>query len=562
MKKSIYFLAAFAMVAIASCTSDQYTGGDDIPGNKTLGINFSSGSKLITRADLKGAEAATLLGNTFRVYGTVTGTNGITTPVLDNYVVNYNGAGSIGNDSTNTAGWSYLGPTSLGLNPAIQNVKYWDLSAPQYDFVAFAGLDNDMRVTTTTSNTIPVNQTNKDKIFVSDHVTAKWQASATGKTANAQYGKTVELTFKRLTARIRFGIYETVPGYAVKDVKFYYDDNYLAQAGTSTKTVAGLRGKFPVSGNVIITYDENTEVLADFDGTDIANNFQFGELEYTYAASSLVSGGNLKEDGSIDATGDPKFLSNSSSTPTFAKVAGNDWKTILPYASNDLNLVLRADFTLVSLDGTGTPINVKGASAVVPVNYAQWKPNWQYTYIFKISDKTNGTTDPNPNPNPEDPDTPNPNPNPGVDPGLYPITFDAVVSNIEDFNQETITGVTSLGGDAITTYSATSDVTNANEYRVGETITASSYSHGQWKVAYSATEPTEQGVADNNTYTYTTIAGATEGGKTIDECGTTFAQFNVEKAGYYIVWLRYLPTGLDDVEGNYVNVFKVVKTVE
>ena len=149
-----------------------------------------------------------------------------------------------------------------------------------------------------------------------------------------------------------------------------------------------------------------------------------------------------------------------------------------------------------------------------------------------------------------------------MEPGLYPITFDAVVSNIEDYTQETITGITSLGGDAITTYSVTSDVTNAGEYRVGETIIVSSYSHGQWKVAYSGTEPTEQQVADNNTYTYTTLAGAAGNGKTIDQNSTTSAQFEATQAGYYIVWLRYLPTGLEDVEGNYVDVFKVVKVVK
>ncbi len=569
MKKIAFFLAAFAMVAIVSCTNDQYAGGDDIPGNKTLGINFSSGNKSMTRANATGATAAGLLGNSFRVYGTLTNNDGVTTPVFDNFVVNYFGESSIGKDSTNTAGWSYLGLTSLGVNPAFQNVKYWDLSAAEYDFVAFSGLNDAKRVVSTVSNTIPVDQNTLGDLFVSDRVTAVWQPGSTGKYSKAKYGDTVKLIFKRLAARVRFGIYETVPGYAVKDVKFYYDDNALAEAGTSTKTVAGLRGQFPVSGNALISYDENNEVLADFDGTT-ANNFQFGELDYTYAASSLVTGGNMKEDGNVDATGDAKFLSSTSALPTFAKkdavidgapVANSMWQAVLPFASNNVNLVLRVDFTLVSLDGVGAPIYVKGASAVVPANYAQWKPNFAYTYIFKISDKTNGTTGPT-NPNPSDPDTPNPNPNPGVEPGLYPITFDAEVSSVEDYQQETITGVTSLGGDAITTYSATSDVTNANEYKVGENITASSISHGQWKLAFSNTIPTEQQVADNNTFTYDIIGGKVEAGKTIDECGVTFAKFKAEQAGYYIVWLRYLPTGLLDVDYNYVDVFKVVKVVK
>lgn len=569
MKKKTFILTALATAVLASCNnSDELTTAvaDNVQ-TGTLAINFDGGNNNLTRADKTGADAAALLGNTFRVYG-VTKNGAVETPVFDNYVVNFNG--NAGSDSTNTAGWTYLGLNSLGLNPAVQGVKYWNLDAPEYDFVAFSGLDDDNRITSATENSIVVNQTNLGKIFVSDRVTARYQASATGETSNAQYGHTVNLTFKRLAARLRLGIYETVPGYAVKDVRFYYGDNYLASRGTSTKVNAGLRGKFPQAGNVIVRYDGNNRVVADFDGTDVSDNFQFGELEYTKAQSSVLGETSyMKEDGTVDATGDDAFLSTTSAKPTYAKkdavldgvtVPNSAWQTVIPFASNNVNLVLTVDFTLVSLDGVGDPIYVKGASAVVPVNYALWKPNYAYTYIFKISDKTNGTT--GPNPNPVDPDNPNPNPNPGVDTGLYPITFDATVSSVEDYTQETITGVTGLGGDAITTYSPTSDVTNAGEYRVGENVVVSSISHGEWKVAYSATEPTEQSVTDNNTYVYNALAGTPEEGQTIDQAGVTAAQFKVEQVGYYIVWLRYLPTGLEDLPGNYVDIFKVVKTVE
>ena len=570
MKKIFYGFAVLATMVLAGCTSEEVV---STAGNQELGdevtINFSSGNQAITRSAVTGADAAALLGNTFRVYGTQR-SGSVDVPVFDNFVVNYEGESSIGKDATNTRGWSYFGFTSKGLAPATQSVKYWNLTVPQYDFVAFAGIDDDIRVASTTSNTFAVDQTNKDKIFVSDRVTAKYQASATGKTANAQYGKTVTITFKRLAARIRLGIYETVPGYAVKDVKFYYDDNYLSPAGTSTKTVAGLRGKFPVSGNVTITYDENNYVVSDFEGTDVANNFQFGELDYTTAASSLLSGGFLKADGTVGATGDAAFLSNTSADPTFAKstavldgetVNNSTWQTIIPYASNSVNLVLRVDFTLVSLDGVGAPIEVKGASAVVPASYAQWKSNYAYTYIFKISDKTNGTTG-TVDPNPVDPDNPNPNPEPGVDQGIYPITFDATVSSVTDYNEETITGVTSLGGDAITTYAEGSDVTNNNEYKVGEKITAASISYGQWSVAYSTTEPSEATITTKDTYTYTILAGIPGEGQTINDVAVTSAQFTADKVGFYIVRLQYLPIGLADVPGNYVYIYKVVKVVE
>ena len=186
--KKIFGFATLATIVLAGCTNEEMVAPVSTPElGEGLAINFSSGNQAITRSAVTGADAAALLGNTFRVYGTQR-IGSVDVPVFDNYVVNYEGESSIGKDSTNTRGWSYFGLTSKGLAPATQSVKYWDLDVPQYDYVAFAGLDDDMRIASTTSNTIAVDQTSKDKIFVSDRVTAKYQASATGKTSNAQYG--------------------------------------------------------------------------------------------------------------------------------------------------------------------------------------------------------------------------------------------------------------------------------------------------------------------------------------------------------------------------------------
>ena len=569
MKTKTYFFALLAIAAMAGCTSDDFTGTTlaTQPETEPVEIFFTSGSSNFTRADATGEDAANLLGRQFRVYGTK-GNATSSTAVFDNYVVDYNG--NIGSDLTNTHGWTYLGKTSLGTSPAYQTVKYWDLAAGEYNFVAFSGLPNDKLITSTEANTVYADQTSMHTLFISDRVTAKKAASWTGTTKNVQYDKeAVTLNFKRITARIRLGIYETVPGYAVKDVRFYYDDNYLAQAGTSTKTVAGLRGTFPVEGTVGVSYDKNPEGVVSFYGGSTANNFTFGELDYTTAQSSLVDGGNLNADGTVGTAGDEAFLSTTSALPTFAKkealldgvLNGNsEWQPLLAYPNNATNLVLRVDFTLVSLDGVGAPIYVKGASAVVPAQYAQWKPNYAYTYIFKISDKTNGTTG-EPTTDPDDPDTPNPSEEP-EDTGLYPITFDVTVSSFEDYQQETITGMTNLGGDAITTYSKTSDVTNNSEYKVGETIVVSSISRGRWAVAYTTAEPTTEAiVAGNNNYAYTILAGGATAGSSINDNARTSAEFMAEQPGYYIVWLRYLPTGKMDVADNYLNVYKVVKVV-
>lgn len=573
MKKQFYLAAALALgaISLASCSSDDFLGQQSEVAKQKTAILFNSKSSKATRANLTGSEAATALDNEFRVYGSMTKDEAVTVP-FDNYVVSYNG--NIGADDTNVAGWTYLSDKegnaaySKGVTPALQEVHYWDLDAARYDFVAFAGLADTKRIAADNSNTITADANNRDKIFFSNRVTATYEATATGNTPNAMYGKpyaaggsaaNVLFTFYRLTSKVRCGIYETVPGYAVENVHFYYDDNYLAQAGTSTKTNFGLRGAFPQAGDYTIGYDNNNNPVTSYDGDNLRNNCTFGELQYVTAPSSLVSGGNLNADGSVSTDGEPVFIGSSAANTTFAAVGGEQWQTILPYENNNQRLVLRVDFDLVPHDGSQAIINVKGASAVVPLEYCQWKPNYAYTYIFKITDKVNGTTG-TPDVNPPDPDTENPNPEPPVDPeALYPITFDAQVSNIIDFNQETITGITNWGGDAITTYVEGSAVVNNDEYLVGDNIVIASPSHGRWSVAYSNTIITEKQVADNNTFTYTTLAGAADDSHTIDQNSVYKALFTPDKAGYYIVWLRYLPTGLPDIEANYVDVFKVVK---
>lgn len=124
-------------------------------------------------------------------------------------------------------------------------------------------------------------------------------------------------------------------------------------------------------------------------------------------------------------------------TSTEASMAG----TAAPYyysafpVSYANALTLCVNYTLTSEDGSGETIKVYGAKAVIDAAYCQWQPNYAYTYIFMISDNTNGYTA-----------------TAAATPaGLFPITFDAVVAAVDDvdFNQETITTVATP---SVTTY--------------------------------------------------------------------------------------------------------------
>ena len=114
--------------------------------------------------------------------------------------------------------------------------------------------------------------------------------------------------------------------------------------------------------------------------------------------------------------------------------------TVLPNSSGAV-LTLKMDYTLLSRDNSGETIQVTGATATVPADFTKWQPNYVYTYIFKISDNTDGHI--------------------GSEVGLYPITLDAIVTDAGNGTQTTITTVTPT---SITTYQKGAI---ANEYTAG-----------------------------------------------------------------------------------------------
>ena len=104
----------------------------------------------------------------------------------------------------------------------------------------------------------------------------------------ANYGKPVTLTFKNMAAKIRVALYETVPGYSVKDVKFYTSDaNPTAPTdlGTGTSTTATLftmgDDVLPQSGTVTVFYPRI--------GTTHRNNTQ--DQDYNKASVTVTPGG-------------------------------------------------------------------------------------------------------------------------------------------------------------------------------------------------------------------------------------------------------------------------------
>ena len=466
MKKLLFFAAAITVMA--SCTNDNVVGDVNVP--KTNGesgaIAFSSTFKGATRADYVGAEAAEKLNKHFTVAGfkgagDVTATVVATGTVFDNYVVNW-AQNTAATTESNSSDWEYVGTTAVApstLAGNTQSIKYWDYSADQYDFIAYSTgtataitsgdpAAGEILVSAisapnakTAAYTLKGAAADLEKCYIADMVTVY--------KTSGNYGKEVQLTFRALASKVRMAIYESIPGYSVKDVKFYTDatttlatgasatDATLFTTGTADKDNFYTGGTYTVS---FPTIGSSNTGDSDYNKAHVALSDATKGTTKAFGALNLVG----KEYQEADAT---NYIGRTSATASFAGTTSPYYQIAMPNEEGTV-LELRIDYTLLSIDGSGEEIKVHGATAYVPAIYAAWKSNYAYTYIFKISDNTNGWTS-----------------TVDSDPvGLYPITFDAVVMETTEHTQSTITTVATP---SITTYQV-GHVNTDNEYKAGD----------------------------------------------------------------------------------------------
>lgn len=459
MKKTKLFAASIAAMALVGCTSEDYVGVVDNPTGD--GIGFGSGVTATTRANSTGSQAAEKLNNNFIVYGFKTNTaESEDQVVFDRYNVNYE-AGTANTTESNTADWEYVGLANHdgSINP--QTIKYWDFSRDKYVFSAVSGTGITAKKTTTGSTIydkgweveIPAGG-DISTLYASDRVVATKDGSplADGNKVEGKYKETVKLTFRSLITKIRFAMYETVPGYEVHIDKFYYKDASWA----NTETNFAIDGTFKTANATTSTPLKITYYNKE-SGIENRPKVSYDDEKVTTAKYGIF-GANIQATPAIGTT---------SASATYDQ-SDKSYTLILPYESSalstpaDNNLELYVDYTLKSTDGSGETIKVWHASAKVPTNFTQWKPNFAYTYIFKISNNTNGTTDTPPSG--DDKDNPETTPDPEKV-GLFPITFDAVVITDETDVQETIT---SVSDPSITTYQEGVVVTANDEYVAGD----------------------------------------------------------------------------------------------
>lgn len=453
MKKNLFLVAA-ALAALVSCTSDEFVGDQSpqVVSGTEGAINFNGGANRITRATANSGDANVMLDNQFKVAAVKSGATAGSDmqTVMNNYGVWHNTT----HTTSNSANWEYVEPgTSVDhgssdnpMSLSNQTIKYWDYSAADYRFVAGSPYQN-FDFTITGNDIVSATVTG-----IAGHLTAnptggEGSAITTNPIYIAQPIKTtaadhatlpVQFQFVRQQSRVRVGIYETIPGYSISEIHFYKYNN----ATTEPEAAAAWNATAETGTNIILA-SATENYFRGATGATATLTYDWSTPSYTYAYSSGLTQDRNWYGGTMTGVGATTSTETTTATlyGTDLDMDGNGYFTVIPSPDDGFYtaqpILIKCDYTLTSLttaqggDSSGETIKVTGATAAIPAAYSYWKPNTSYTYLFKISDNTNGSTG-------------------GGSVGLYPIQLDAVVTaEASGTEQGTITTVSIP---SITTY--------------------------------------------------------------------------------------------------------------
>jgi hypothetical protein len=388
MMKKILTYAASAL-ALASCSSDSLV--SDSPVNNEAPIAFNVGQKNITRTALEDAKYYDFGVWAYKYKA------GDKDPalVMGNYQVGCAGYDGFAKEGVDKGKWFYEG---LGSSEKKQVLRYWDLSYDNTKFFAYAPYASDTKVECdqnykklTVPASVNSDENNIDIIY------------AGAVMSNATHAD-VPLQFKHLRAKVILKFYEDIPGYTVKliDVKDANSGIQLTPATfDDTKDPKYSPAYYYTAYDAVIDFSNMSNITVDAKDLTAATT----EKTQNNLIFKLPTETGYLPDNSNDAF---------ASATTYYAVAQ-------PSSSNT-GFTLHVSYELTAADNS-EKIIIRDARVYIPArdskdkNIAVWEANTQYTYTFRITTNTNGST--TENPTITDPSIPDKT-------GLYPIVFDDV----------------------------------------------------------------------------------------------------------------------------------------
>jgi hypothetical protein len=485
MKKHFYFAFAVA-AALASCSSDDVVNETVAAKQATqTPIGFSVQRQNVTRST-----AMEQLG--FYNFGVwaykVNGKNGLSNaPVMEHYLVGYSNGSDLGYDKAaattwatttgtvtdHTSPWFYEGLGSSQYNYSgsdfyaksltdyMSNVEkqflhYWDLAYTNTNFYCYAPYSHGNKVTFDSSNrkisidnsiaTDGYDERQNTSYPVYDHKLYEFMyGGAQATNANLH---DVNIAFKHIGAQLFIRFYEDIPNYRVEIIDLDDDHGTLAtgvNAGYATEGIQAAPAIYNGSGTYAKgTYYTKNNAVIEFSaaavptfnptwtGITAENTPLMFKIPQAGLSTSSVCPANLEDFASTHkviqekvATGTQKY----SYSPTI-------YYPVAQPTNSNTGFTFHVSYRIIAEDNNEV-ITVHNATVFVPAKVtdagnttyiAAWQDNTKYTYTFKITKNTNGTTNPNTEIDPTDP-------TPGDKKALYPIVFDNIT--IDDYQEVT-----------------------------------------------------------------------------------------------------------------------------
>ena len=452
MKKSVLF--AVATMALASCSSDGLVNNSSSGGGEAP-IAFSVEKKNITRGTQNLEDTKHY---NFGVWAyKVKGSN--SQLVMDNYLVGYSNettkkgyehsgcstwAATIGDQDDHTSPWFYenLGTseytytgtdgyytkndgnyTSANAN---QYLRYWDLAYTNTNFYAYApyrkaGVSFDGNKTITVEHSAQT--AGYDDPSLQEFIFA-------GAQATNEKLEDVKLQFKHLGAQVNLRFYESVRGYKVQIIDVTTNGAGI-QATPATKSGdTYTKADYYTTCGATIDYSTITTPIATVNHTG-ATTTQ-ANLKFTIPGTS-----NGLTNITAPVTGKTYNVIPEAVTTGTQKTYATSPTVYYPVAqptTSEVGFTFHVSYKLIAEDN-GEEITVKDARVYVPAYVmngtnkeyiAAWQPNTKYTYTFKITESSTGSTNPT-NPDITTPSVP-------TTPQVYPIVFDG--ATIEDYTTD------------------------------------------------------------------------------------------------------------------------------
>ena len=419
MRKLLLITACSAL--IASCTNDtELNGGNNSESKQnTIGFEVLHRNSITTKAGKSNLQEAGHYNFGVFAYKNISGSS--SQQVMNNYLVGYKGI-NVGYNLTDanqttlsSSNWAYekLGyseytydgtdgyykkdETFYMSNNANQYLKYWDKSSESVDFYAYAPYINGNQTATFATDTKKMTIGNDGIKDGYDDRSKHEFMYANTTVAKANYDKKVQLAFKRISAKMQIKFYEDIAGYQVQILDLKEDKTSgvcaapaIAHTGEGTTYTYGTLYH---SAGATIDFSSATPSLSLTGNTKFTRESTNGEcLRFNVPTANPIA--------------TEKTQASASSTTYY----------LIPINQDNTGLTFHVTYKLTAED-TQETIIVRNATVHVPYTACTWTSNNSYTYIFKITKNSTGTTESNPTIDPSDP-------NPSTDKALYPIIFD------------------------------------------------------------------------------------------------------------------------------------------